>query len=59
MPHAPDEQQILTPPQTRLTQAWARAWQRYYGIGPRGPLRVQREIIPAMKSLAYRHRVRR
>lgn len=59
MPHAPDEQQTLTPPQTRLTQAWHYAWQRYYGNAPRGLMRTQRVVLPAIKQLAYKHGRRR
>lgn len=54
-----DSPQVLTPPKTRLFQAWQHAWQQYRGDGPRKLIRVQTLTVPAIRQLAYRHRVRR
>ncbi len=55
----PKQPQKLTPPKTRLTQAWHMAWQRYYGVAPRKLFALQRHYIPAIRGLAHAHRVRK
>jgi hypothetical protein len=50
--------QPLTPPKTRITQAWHLAWQRYYGDAPRKLIQVQRTIIPRIRTMAHGKRIR-
>lgn len=52
-------QQELTPPQTRIVQAYNLAWQRYLGDAPRGLIRTRNVILPAMRRLPARYKVKR
>lgn len=52
-------QQELTPPQTRIMQAYQAAWTRYYGVAPRGLIRTRNVVLPAMRRLPARYKVKR